>query len=180
MQRLARAPEAAAVEDGKQAARDATTSPLEKRRQAISRDPKFLAGDPVLAKEMRRILAALESPEETETAEAAPLEEQRERFGLTPPGAHVIPQHQVEQYEQEFGGHEVDFLNYARSEGIDPRTVRDLRDAGIRLAIEADGKPVTAEALLALGNQFRGRITLAQFKTLAAWWRSRVEPGAPE
>jgi hypothetical protein len=47
--------------------------------------------------------------------------------------------------------------------------------AGIRLAIEAEGRPVTDEAWGAMEKRFAGRLTAGQFESLKKWWRSSVE-----
>jgi hypothetical protein len=50
--------------------------------------------------------------------------------------------------------------------------------AGIRLAIEAEGRPVTDEAWGAMEKRFAGRLTAGQFKALKAWWKKSVEAGS--
>jgi hypothetical protein len=55
---------------------------------------------------------------------------------------------------------------------------RPLDMAGIRLAIEAEGRPVTDEAWGAMEKRFAGRLTAGQFKALKAWWKKSVEAGS--
>ena len=107
----------------------------------------------------------------------APLEEHRSAFGLTVPDERVLPKAYREEYQSEYQGHEEDFLLSARRAGLDSKTVGDLRDAGVRLAIEAEGNPVTEEAFAELEKRFAGRLTAGQFSALKVWWRSSVEGG---
>ena len=76
----------------------------------------------------------------------APVVEQRKFFGLDAPGEHIIPKAELADYQENYSGHEGDFLVAARQHGLDARLVGEMRDAGIRLAIEAEGNPVTDEA----------------------------------
>ncbi len=96
-------------------------------------------------------------------------------FGLTIPSERVLPKVYHEQYDREYSGHEQDFLLAAREDGLDSKLVGELRDAGIRLAIEAEGRPVTDEAWAAVVKRFEGRLTEKQFESLRRWWISSVE-----
>ena len=91
---------------------------------------------------------------------------------------HRTPTH-PETYEQEYSDWERDFLVEAREHGLDSTTVRDLRDAGIRLAIEADGRRVTDEAMDAFAKKFKGRLKPTQIASIRAWWRGSIEGGGP-
>jgi hypothetical protein len=153
----------------------AKVSPDERRRRELSRDPKYLAGDPALVAEMKRVLARLESPEEKQAIDGAPLEEQRSRFGLSVPDERVLPKAYQEEYERDFSGHEQDFLVAARQHGLDSKLVVELRDAGIRMAIEAEGRAVSDEAWAAVQKRFAGRLSQKQFESLKSWWRTSVE-----
>jgi hypothetical protein len=127
--------------------------------------------------ELRKLLSDAATPEEQAAVRDAPLESHREVFGLTIPDERVLPRVYQEQYEREFSGHEQDFLLAARENGLDSRLVGELRDAGIRMAIEADGKPVSDQAWAKLGKRFAGRLTANQFKSLRTWCRNSVERG---
>jgi hypothetical protein len=107
----------------------------------------------------------------------APLQEHREVFGLTAPDERVMPKAWRAEYETEYGGHESDFLLAARQHGLEAPLVRDLRDAGIRLAIEAEGRAVSEEAWGAMQKKFAGRLSASQFTALKAWWKKSVEGG---
>jgi hypothetical protein len=107
----------------------------------------------------------------------APLEDHRAVFGLQDPDERVMPKSQVQDYNENYSGHEQDFLLAARQHGLEAPLVRELRDAGIRLAMEAEGRPVTEEAWGAMQKKFAGRLTADQFKALREWWRSSVEGG---
>ena len=76
---------------------------------------------------------------------------------------------------REFGGHEQDFLLGARQAGLESRLVGELRDAGIRMAIEAEGKAVSGETWSAMEKKFAGRLTSKQFAALKTWWTNYVE-----
>jgi len=80
----------------------------------------------------------------------APLEEHREAYRLTVPTS-VLAKHMREEYEQDFGGHESDFLLAARR---------------IRMAIEAGGRGVSAEAWATMNQRFKGRLSPSQFASL--------------
>jgi hypothetical protein len=117
-------------------------------------------------------------PTERAAITDAPLEQQRANFGLRDPEPRVLPAVNVAEYNESYGGHESDFLLAARQHGLDAKLVGELRDAGIRMAIEAEGRPVSEEGFAVLAKRFSGRINEAQFKALKTWWRSSVEGGA--
>lgn len=126
-------------------------------------------------KELREAVARATTPEEKQSMKDAPLESHREAFGLTVPDERVLPKHMLEDYDRDFSGHEQDFLLGARSAGLDSKLVGELRDAGIRMAMAAEGRPVSEEAWSAMEKRFAGRLTAKQFASLKAWWRSSVE-----
>jgi hypothetical protein len=130
---------------------------------------------PALVAEMKQILTRLESPEEMAAIEGASLEDHRSAFGLQDPSEGVLPRVQVEEYTREYSGHEQDFLLAARQQGLDSKLVGELRDAGIRMAIEAEGRAVSDEAWSSMQKRFEGRLTSEQFNTLTTWWRAAVE-----
>jgi hypothetical protein len=90
----------------------------------------------------------------------------------------VLPKAYVEDYNKNYSGHEGDFLLAAREHGLDSKLVGELRDAGIRIAIEAEGRPLSEETSGAMEKRFAGRLTAGQFKALKAWWRGSIEKGA--
>jgi hypothetical protein len=164
------------------AAREATEklSPTERRRQELMNSPDGIySKDPVKQKaamvEMRKLLVALETPEERDALTDARLEDHRARYGLSVPDESVMPKSYQAEYEQEYSGHEQDFLVAARQHGLDSKLVGELRDAGIRMAIEAEGRAVSDEAWGALQKRFSGRLTAGQFESLKRWWHASVE-----
>jgi len=126
-------------------------------------------------RELRELVAGMATAGERQAMQDAPLEEHREVFGLTVPDERVMPKAWREEYETEYGGHESDFLLAARQHGLDSKLVGELRDTGIRMAIEAEGKPVSDEAWAATAKRFEGRLTKEQLTALRKWWRSNVE-----
>jgi hypothetical protein len=56
-----------------------------------------------LTRELREILAAQESPEEARAFADAPLNEQRNFFGLGDPGERVVPKVNVDEYNDAYG-----------------------------------------------------------------------------
>jgi len=86
-----------------------------------------------------------------------------------------MPKSMLKTYEEEYSGHEQDFLAEARTQGLDARVVRELRDYGINMAIAVEGRPVTAEAMDAFAKKFSGRLKPGQITALRAWWRSKVQ-----
>ena len=181
IQRLGRTPEVAAAEDQKRADAETKRSPAEQR---VKRANQNLAlwdsknpGHEAAKKELREALAAATTPEETQAMQDAPLESHREAFGLAAPDERVLPKAYQEEYENEFSGWESDFLLSARRAGLDSKLVGELRDAGIRMVIEAEGNAVTEEAWSVMEKRFAGRLTANQFSALKTWWRSSVEGG---
>jgi hypothetical protein len=125
--------------------------------------------------ELRKLLAA--DPEEQAILGQATLEDNRDRYGLGAPGEHVLPKVYAEQYEQDFSGHEHDFLLAAQQHGLDTTLVRELRDEGIRMAVHAQGAPVSEEQWKAFDERFGGRLTKTQITALKSWWKTSVEQG---
>jgi hypothetical protein len=181
IQRLARTPEVAAAEDQKQSDAVAKASPAEQRVKRANQNPALWnpkhKGHEAAKKELREALAGAATAEQQQALVDAPLEEHRAAFGLATPDERVLPKGYREEYEQEYSGHEHDFLLAAREHGLNSKLVGELRDAGIRLAIEAEGNAVTEEAWGVIEKRFAGRLTAAQFSALKAWWRKSVEGG---
>jgi hypothetical protein len=125
--------------------------------------------------ELRKLLAA--DPEEQRILGEATLEDNRSFYGLDAPGEHVLPKVYAEEYEREFSGHEEDYLAAARQHGLDTTLVRELRDEGIRMAIHAQGAPVSEEQWQAFDARFGERLTKTQITALKNWWRTSVERG---
>lgn len=157
----------------------ANATPGENRRVGLTKD--LASGkltEPERAQktqELRELLAGMATDDEKAAMASAPLEDHRSAYGLTVPDESVLPKHMQEEYEQEYSGHEGDFLLAARQQGLDSRLVGELRDAGIRMAIAADGKPVTDEAWAGAMKKFEGRLTAPQRTALRAWWKASVE-----
>ena len=128
-------------------------------------------------KELREAVAANATPEERAAMADAPLEEHRSAFGLGDPDEVVLPKAWLAEYNESYSGWERDFLEEARVHGLDSATVRDLRGAGIRLAIEADGRRVSDAAMDAFAEKFKGRLKPSQMAAIKAWWRGSVEGG---
>jgi hypothetical protein len=101
------------------------------------------------------------------------LREHREAFGLEPPD---LPPSVLAVYEESFSDWERDFLVDARAAGLPFELVRDLRDAGVRLGMQVDGKPLSDEVVDGALKRFEGRLTATQVKALKAYWR-RIEGG---
>jgi hypothetical protein len=182
MKRITSDPSVVAQQDQRKTEAEAKLSPAEQRIKKANANPALW--DPkhpdheAARKELREAVAAGATPEEQQAMKDAPLEEHRSAFGLTAPDEWVLPKANQEEYEQEYGGHEQDFLLAARQHGLDSKLVGELRDVGIRIAIEAEGRPVSDETWAVMEKRFAGRITASQFKALKAWWRGSVEKGA--
>jgi hypothetical protein len=68
----------------------------------------------------------------------------------------VLPRVYQEQYEREYSGNEQDFLLAAREHGLDSKLVGDVRDAGVRMAIEAEGMRVSEATWAMMQKTFEG------------------------
>lgn len=79
-------------------------------------------------------------------------------------------------YEESFSDWERDFLVDARAAGLPPHLVRALRDEGIRLGMQVDGRPQSDEVVAGALRKFAGRLTATQVTALKAYWR-RIEGG---
>jgi len=86
-----------------------------------------------------------------------------------------VPKNYMQDYEENYSGHESDFIVAARDHGLDAPLVRELRDRGIRMAIEAAGKPVSEQQWKEFEKSYAGKLKPAQITALKAWWRSSVE-----
>jgi hypothetical protein len=178
MNRLASDPGVVAQQDQRRAEAQTKIAPDERRRQELSKDPKYLAGDPAKVREMRALLQKMSAAEEGAVPlDQVPLEDHRSVFGLAVPEERVLPKGYQEEYEREYSGHEMDFLVAARQHGLDSKLVGELRDVGIQLAIAAEGRPVSDEDWNAATKRFAGRLTQTQATALRTWWRAHVEGG---
>ncbi len=63
-----------------------------------------------------------------------------------------------------------------RAAGLPSDLVRALRDEGIRLGMQVDGKPLSDEVVDGALKKYTGRLTATQAKALKAYWR-RIEGG---
>lgn len=128
-------------------------------------------------RELRAAIAAADAPKERDALVAGGITAARNIYGLTVPQAITnLGKDAVENYEQNFSPWESDFLMAAREEGLDNKTVGQLRDAGIKLALQVDGAPLSNEIVDAALKPFAGRLTATQAKALKAYWR-RIEGG---
>jgi hypothetical protein len=169
----------------KEAARVAALTPAQKRLEELNRfnnEAGIHSKDPAKQKaamtELRRLLVSEESPEEKTALGETTLEDHRSRFGLHVPGEHILPKMHQAEYEERFSGHEADFLAASREHGLDRGLVAELRDEGIRMAVAAQGAPVSDEAWEEFDTKFGGRLTKTQITALKSWWKTSVEQGA--
>jgi hypothetical protein len=125
-------------------------------------------------RELRAVVASQSTPEENEAYSSAPLSEQREMFGLQDPS---LPPTMLQNYRENFEGWESGLLVSARANGVDAKTVRELRDLGVTLGMRVDGTPLAEEDLDHELKRFGTRLSEAQRKSLKAYWR-RIEGGA--
>jgi hypothetical protein len=146
----------------------------ELRRHAAFLDKNHAERDAV-KRQYRVAVASADSPDEARAFAEAPLSSQRLVFGLRDPDPAVLPAANLDEYNAEYGGHESDFLVAARQHGLDNKLVGELRDAGIRMAIEGEGRPVSDEVWSAMEKKFGSRLTDKQFTALKTWWKPKVE-----
>lgn len=152
-------------------------SPAEQRLKKANENPALW--DPkhkdheAARKELREAVAAAATPEEQQAMRDAPLEAHRSAFGLQPPD---LPPMALAAYEESFSDWERDFLIDARAAGVPSDLVRALRDEGIRLGMQVDGKPLSDEVVDGVLKKYAGRLTATQAKALKAYWR-RIEGG---
>jgi hypothetical protein len=152
-------------------------TPAEQRVKAANSNPALW--DPkhkdheAARKELREAIAAAATPEEKQAMAEAPLGEHREAFGLQPPD---LPPSVLAVYEESFSDWERDFLHDARAAGLSSDLVRALRDEGIRLGMQVDGKPLSDGVVDGALRKYAGRLTATQAKALKAYWR-RIEGG---
>jgi hypothetical protein len=123
-------------------------------------------------RELRALVANQATAEEKTNIASASLETHRAAYGLEPP---ALPKPWQDAYAEHHEGFEQDFLAAARQHGLDKGLVTELRDTGVRLAVEAEGKPVSDETWAALEKKFSERLTPTRFKSLKAWWKTSVE-----
>jgi hypothetical protein len=134
-------------------------------------DPKVQAAAMV---ELRKLVAAQDTPEQAKAFDEAPLAQQREMYGLEPP---TLAKPLLLDYEENFAGWESDLLVAAKADGLDARTVRELRDLGIELGMKVDGAPLPEEVLDDALARFGKRLNERQRAGLKSYWR-RIEGGA--
>jgi hypothetical protein len=166
----------------KRAEAAAKLTPAEQRIKAANANPDLwnpkAPGHEAARRELREAVAAGASPAEQQAIKDASLGDHRSAFGLHDPDERVLPKVWVTDYTENYGGHESDFLLAARQHGLESKLVGELRDAGIRMAIEAEGRAVTDEMWNTTMKRFEGRLTAGQAKALRAWWVASVEGGA--
>src|SRR5436309_2032072 len=102
-----------------------------------------------------------------------PQEAQREMYGLQDP---ALSPSMLQNYRESFEGWESGLLVSARATGTDAKTVRELRDLGVKLGMQIDGKPIDEATLDYELKKFGTRLSDGQRKSLKAYWR-RIEGG---
>ena len=128
-------------------------------------------------KELKAAIAAADAPDEREALLAGGVESARNIYGLSvPQEIQNLGKDTVENYEQNYSTWERDFLIEARDHGLDNKLVGQLRDAGVKLGLQVDGKPLSNETVADALKPFAGRLTATQITALAAYWR-RIEGG---
>src|SRR5262249_54807833 len=62
---------------------------------------------------------------------------------------------------------------------LDRKLVADIRNAGIEMAMEADGRPISEEAWARAERRWvgAGKLSSSQFRNLRHWFRTQVEGG---
>jgi len=72
-----------------------------------------------------------------------------------------------------------DYSSAARDHGLDRKLVADIRNAGIEMAMEADGRPISEEAWARAERRWvgAGKLSSSQFRNLRHWFRTQVEGG---
>jgi hypothetical protein len=189
MRRLGLAPEERAAENLKRNEAEAKITPSEARRRELN-DPKNEAGiyskDPAKQRaamvELKKILAAGDTPEERAALVESGIEGARGLYGFTAPPEYIATfgKDVVKNYEENFSGHEAELLRHARVEAWDKSLVSDLREYGVRLGVEISARQtgMTADEVAEFKAKFKGRLTAAQADQLIAWFQARVVGGA--
>jgi hypothetical protein len=179
MRRLTSAPEVIAAEDQAKADAAAKLTPAQKELADLRNNPKLYdkhdPEQPKLAQRLKQLLAAEDTTEERQALADSGIEGARRLFNLDPPAA--ILKHQQADYEERFAGHEQDLLLYARSEGLDTKTVTELRDYGVEMGVRLDGQRMSADDEAAFRKAFTGRLSKDQQDLLVKFWKVQVEGG---
>jgi hypothetical protein len=156
----------------------AAVSPAEQRIKRANANPALWDTNhkdhDAARQELRAAVAAADTPEEAEAFRDAPVQDQRAFFGMAPP---TLPPSVLENYEAAFSDWERDFLAAAREHGLANDLVRDLRDTGVQLGMQVDGRPLDDATLDHALGRFGSRLNGDQKKHLKAYWR-RIEGGS--
>jgi hypothetical protein len=180
LRRITSDPDALAREDAQRVEREAKVPASEKRRQEITR--RLISDDlkkderERLTRELRELVASQDTPEERERLVESGIKGARQLYNLAPPPE--VPAFQLQQYEEEYSGHEQDLLLWSRSEGLAANTVKDLRDYGVKLGVSLEGKRMSDDDVKEFKTKFASRLTPSQSDLLLRWWRTEVEGGA--
>jgi hypothetical protein len=120
-------------------------------------------------RELKQSLVAEETPQEQGAFDALPLAEQRDHFGLAAPD---VPAFVLETWDETWGGWESTFLSRARNDGIEPGTVKGLRDLAVKLGtrVSMTGVPLDDAELDAALAKFS--LSPAQKKGVLEYWRA--------
>jgi hypothetical protein len=155
----------------------AAPSPAEQRIKRANANPALWDQNhkdhDAARQELRAAIAGADTPEEAQAFKEAPVQDQRAFFGMAPP---TLPPSVLENYEAAFSDWERDFLASAREHGLSNDLVRDLRDTGVQLGMQVDGKPLDEATLDHALARFGSRLTADQKTNLKAFWR-RIEGG---
>jgi hypothetical protein len=157
--------------------KDAKMTPGERKRMELTRELASGTLDDATraAKlaELKQSLIAEETQEEQNAFASAPLQDQREAFGLEPPD---VPAYV--EFDEQYGGWEQRFLVHARNDGLAASDVRGIRDLGVRLGtvVSMTGKPIADDVL----DQELSKFNLSdrQRGALKQYWRAIEGGGA--
>jgi len=131
----------------------------------------------------RAAVASADSPEERQALVDGGLSVARDHFGLdVPRDVTVRGKDFAAAYEEGFADHEADLLRAARVAGWDTKLTGELRDHGVRLALDiADrGTPMTPDEEATFRQRFEGRLAKAEQELLLIWFRkNRSARGEP-
>ena len=128
--------------------------------------------------EFRAAVANADTPEERQRLVDADISDVRELYGFQVPKIIAAGGHEaVQDFEQNYQDHDRDFLLHARSEGWDKPLVNELREYGVKLAMDISGRSgsgMSAADVDEFKEHFRGKLTKGQADQLLTWFRKNV------
>jgi len=145
----------------RETARVAALTPTERRREEITKDPKYLAGDKALVNEMKRLIASQEKPEERT---ATTLDEAREEFNVKTPDL-LRSQWARDNWNTE---DERVFLDTAHQNGWAPDLVQSLV-SDYANATQGSMGVVTDAMVEAFNVKYKDKLTQAEREALVKW-----------